>query len=83
MEILEFIENFKCDLGQFTKKESGIVQQLFENGFCYYFAKILKDAFPGGELCIPWPIGHFPEKSTVHDLCPKCYEKFLNWLDED
>ena len=49
MEILEFIENFRCGLGQFTKKESGIVQQLFENGFCYYFAKILKDAFPGGE----------------------------------
>ena len=44
MEILEFVENFKCGLGQFTKKESGIVQQLFENGFCYYFAKILKDA---------------------------------------
>ena len=62
MEILEFIENFKYGLGQFTKKESGIVQQLFENGFCYYFAKILKDAFPGGELCIPWPIGHFVYK---------------------
>lgn len=62
MEILEFIENFRCGLGQFTKKESGIIQQLFENGFCYYFAKILKDAFPGGELCIPWPIGHFVYK---------------------
>ena len=62
MEILEFIENFRCGLGQFNKKESGIVQQLFENGFCYYFAKILKDAFPGGELCIPWPIGHFVYK---------------------
>ena len=35
MEILEFIENFRCGLGQFTKKESGIIQQLFENGFCY------------------------------------------------
>ena len=62
MEILEFIENFRCGLGQFTKKESGIVQQLFENGCCYYFAKILQDAFPGGELCIPWPIGHFVYK---------------------
>ena len=41
MEILEFIENFRCGLGQFTKKESGIVQQLFENGCCYYFANIV------------------------------------------
>lgn len=62
MEILEFIENFRCGLGQFTDEESGITQRLFENGFCYYFAKILQDAFPGGELCIPWPIGHFVYK---------------------
>jgi hypothetical protein len=62
MEILEFIENFRCGLGQFTDEESGITQRLFENGFCYYFAKILQDAFPGGELYIPWPIGHFVYK---------------------
>lgn len=62
MEIFEFIENFRCCLGLFTKKESEIIQQLFENGYCYYFAKILKDVFPGGELCIPWPIGHFVYK---------------------
>ena len=29
------------------------------------------------------PSGHIPEKTNTHDLCPKCYEKFLNWLDED
>lgn len=35
------------------------------------------------EQIIYSPSGHFSEKSTVHDLCQKCYEKFLNWLDED
>ena len=29
------------------------------------------------------PSGHIPEQTNIHDLCPKCYEKFLNWLDED
>lgn len=29
------------------------------------------------------PSGRVPEQTNIHDLCPKCYEKFLNWLDED
>ena len=29
------------------------------------------------------PSGRSPEQTNIHDLCPKCYEKFLNWLDED
>ena len=29
------------------------------------------------------PSGHVPEQTNTHDLCQKCYEKFLNWLDED
>lgn len=32
---------------------------LFTNGYCYYFAKILEEAYPGGVICKPWPIGHF------------------------
>lgn len=27
------------------------------------------------------PSGYIPEKVTVHDLCPECYKKFINWLD--
>ena len=27
------------------------------------------------------PSGHVPEKVTIHDLCPQCYEKFIDWLD--
>ena len=34
------------------------IRSLFENGYCYYFAKMLEDAFPGGEVCITAPIGH-------------------------
>ena len=27
------------------------------------------------------PSGRFPEKVTIHDLCPDCYKKFIHWLD--
>lgn len=28
------------------------------------------------------PSGNHPTKTYVHDLCPKCYKKFINWLDK-
>ena len=29
------------------------------------------------------PSGHIPEQINAHDLCQECYNKFLNWLEED
>lgn len=34
------------------------IRSLFEDGYCYYFAKILQDAFPGGDICVCHPYGH-------------------------
>lgn len=59
IDILEFIDKFRTKFGEYRKNKEESVRELFTDGFCYYFAKILQEAFPGGELCIPWPIGHF------------------------
>lgn len=34
------------------------IRSLFASGYCYYFAKMLQDAFPGGKICICYPYGH-------------------------
>lgn len=28
------------------------------------------------------PSGNYPTKTTIHDLCPECYKKFIRWLDK-
>lgn len=35
-----------------------VIYDLFIQGYCYYFAKMLEDAFPGGEICQAYPYGH-------------------------
>ena len=35
-----------------------VIYDLFIQGYCYYFAKILEDAFPGGEIGQAYPYGH-------------------------
>lgn len=59
LNILDFIKNFRTKSGEFDKKTEGSVCHLFTDGYCYYFAKILEEAYPGGTICKPWPIGHF------------------------
>ena len=39
--------------------ESDVIRQLFHNGYCYYFANMLKIAFNRGEVCWAAPYGHF------------------------
>lgn len=34
------------------------IRSLFADGYCYYFAKMLQDAFPGGRICFCYPYGH-------------------------
>lgn len=59
LNILDFIKNFRTKSGEFDKKTEGSVCHLFTDSYCYYFAKILEEAYPGGTVCKPWPIGHF------------------------
>jgi len=41
----------------FEERQSPIVK-LFTEGWCYYFARILQDAYPGGNLCLLKGYGH-------------------------
>lgn len=59
LDILDFIKNFRTKSGEFDKKTEGSVCHLFTDSYCYYFAKILEEAYPGGTICKPWPLGHF------------------------
>ena len=41
----------------FEERQSPIVK-MFTEGWCYYFARILEDAYPGGTLCLLKGHGH-------------------------
>ena len=52
--------------------EDGIepIRNLYANGYCYYFARMLEDAFPGGKVCVAWPFGHivYIYKDVAYDI---------------
>ena len=61
-QVLGFIYDFRMhSAGVFGKPEEAeeIIRNQFRNGYCYYFAHMLKLAFGRGEVCIAAPIGHF------------------------
>lgn len=37
---------------------SRVVSRLFNDGYCYHFAAILKATFRRGEICVAYPLGH-------------------------
>lgn len=47
-----------------------IIREQFRNGYCYYFAHILKVAFNNGEVCWAAPFGHFVWKynNEIYDI---------------
>ena len=55
--ILTFIAEFLTATGT-DLRNMDTIRQLFRAGSCYYFAQILKDAFPGGEASWAAPFGH-------------------------
>ena len=68
-DILEFIYNF------FSSHSSGIennehIRKIFRDGYCYYFALILQDAFPGGKIVWCAPFGHiaYQYNNTLYDI---------------
>lgn len=44
--------------GVSAKDSVETIRSLFEAGYCYYFAKILEQAFPGGQVCMCCFFGH-------------------------
>ena len=59
-QILEFIAGvrFHCSPACTVDKSVEAIRYLFEAGYCYYFARMLEDAFPGGDVCLMYPFGH-------------------------
>lgn len=59
-QILEFIAGvrFQCSPACSTGISEETIRYLFEEGYCYYFARMLEDAFPGGDVCLMYPFGH-------------------------
>lgn len=55
--VLTFIAEFLTATGA-DLRNMETIRQLFCAGYCYYFAQILKDAFPGGEVSWTAPFGH-------------------------
>lgn len=56
-KIIEFIGNFYKSNDK-SHEECEVIRKQFRNGYCYHFAVILKDLFPGGEICVAAPFGH-------------------------
>lgn len=58
--IIEFIADvlFHGSPGVRTEDSIETVRCLFEAGYCFYFAKMLERAFPGGKVCVCHPFGH-------------------------
>ena len=61
--VLNFISQFIS--GRVGRKEicnpiecSIVVSRLFNDGYCYHFAAILKATFRRGEICVAYPFGH-------------------------
>lgn len=54
-EVLDFIN----DIYNSQPEENGeAIRALFHNGYCYYFAQMLKMAFNRGIVCLAYPFGH-------------------------
>lgn len=47
--------NFKITHQVTVEASVETIRSLFEAGYCYYFAKMLEDAFPGGVACLCYP----------------------------
>ena len=58
--IIQFISGilFHGAGGVLTEDSVETTRNLFEAGYCYYFAKMLEEAFPNGEICLCYPYGH-------------------------
>lgn len=58
VDIEEFINKFKCCNDKLDDDDVGTIETLFDSGYCYSFALILKYVFPSGELYLAWPCSH-------------------------
>lgn len=67
--ILQFITGFRL-AGGLSETEEKSIRMAFRTGYCYYFAIMLKTAFPEGEICWAAPYGHivFVYQNIPYDI---------------
>ena len=56
--VIRFINQFKTLFKELTIEETDTIEKVFRNGYCYYFAIMLKDAFNRGEVCMTYDCKH-------------------------
>lgn len=56
--VMRFINQFKTLFNELTIEEMDVIEKVFRNGYCYYFAIMLKDAFNRGEVCMTYDHKH-------------------------
>lgn len=56
--VIRFINQFKTLFNELTIEETGVIEKVFTNGYCYYFAIMLKDVFNRGEVCMTYDHKH-------------------------
>ena len=59
-KVIEFVAEVRFHGSPHGSHEDSIetIRYLFESGYCYYFAKMLEQAFPGGTICYCYNFGH-------------------------
>lgn len=57
-QVIGFIANFVWHKVH-NQDEYEMLRALFMDGYCYYFAHMLQQAFQRGKVCICAPFGHF------------------------
>ena len=67
--IIEFIDNILTNRHRINEG-SGEIYDLFACGYCFYFAKILEIAFPGGSIvwCAPFAHIAYLYNGIVYDI---------------
>ena len=56
--VIRFINQFKTLFKELTIEETCTIEKVFSQGYCYYFAIMLKDAFNRGEVCMTYDHKH-------------------------
>ena len=57
--------------GVSVENSTETIRSLFEAGYCFYFAKMLEEAFPGGTICLCYDFGHviYVYDEVAYDIC--------------
>lgn len=70
--VLRFINTFVNKQSEYNKDSADIITNQFMNGYCYYFAEMLKVAFNRGKICWVAPHGHMvwmDINGVPYDIC--------------